>query len=226
MHSYRNFLRMTDLQRESYEFPHATSYNRALYFCLNNKDDWLSDPCIHIYPYIHTTSYTWISPTYVFVSIEVFLKIPIASWYLALALHNTAEVTIYSLPIFDVRNGTIFQMEPSTKIQDQIRDTRRLSLFWFKTYRRVSLQGVSWSGDWLQIFVFPFSLPSARYTLYPQCTFSSTEKPHCKIRARSCDFSKEEFVQADDRKQIKSAEIYTYISIHIEKKKCALPGEQ
>lgn len=62
---------------------------------------------------------------------------------------------------------------------DQIRDTRRLPLFWFKTYRRVSSRGVSWSGDWLQIFVFSLSFSSTRYALFP-CLAHVLTKPVLK----------------------------------------------
>jgi len=62
---------------------------------------------------------------------------------------------------------------------DQIRDTRRLPLFWFKTYRRVSSRGVSWSDDWLQIFVFSLSFSSTRYALFP-CLAHVLMKPVLK----------------------------------------------
>lgn len=165
---------MTDAQRESYEFQHAISINRALYLflCLNSKDDWLSDPRIlYALYYIHTR----FSPTYS------------SLWKYSWKCRSLRDIRLlrfvippgnhsFSFAIFRRTRRQRIPMEPSTEIQDQIRDTHRLLLFWFKTYRRVSPRGVSWSGDWLQIFVFPFSLPSARYAPYPCPVHVSTEK--------------------------------------------------
>lgn len=134
----------------------------------------------------------------------------LASWYSAFAHRNTIgqPFILFLDPMYETAGYSdgAFNRNP-----DQIRDTRRLPLFWFKTYRRVSLRGVSWSGDWLQIFVFPLSFPSRRYAPFP-CPVHvppRSTKPRCKIRARSCDFSEEGFVRADDpRKEIKSAGRY------------------
>lgn len=60
-------------------------------------------------------------------------------------------------------NGAFTEIQ----IRFATRAVYHLSLFWFKTYRRVSSRGVSWSGDWLQIFIFSLSFSSTGYALFP-----------------------------------------------------------
>ena len=67
----------------------------------------------------------------------------------------------------------------------------------------------------IRLSAFPTLRPLCSLSL-PGARFSYEKKPpRCKIQARSYDFSKERFVQADDpQKQIKSAEVYRYIYIY------------
>lgn len=153
---------------------------------------------------------------YMFVSTEVLLKMPIVSWYSAFALRNTTGVTIHSL----LRSSTYETPTYSNGVfnsKSKIRFATRAVYSYFDSRHT----GVFRSEAFLEAaidcryssfrFLFPLrplcslSLPGARFSC-------RVPKLRCKIRAKSCDFSKEGFVQADDpRKQIKSAEVYRHI---------------
>lgn len=135
-------------------------------------------------------------------------KTSVASWYPAFAHRNTVGQPFILFP--DLMYETAEYSDGAFNSEIQIRfatravypyfDSRHTDVFRFEAFLEAAID-CRYSS-----FRFLFTLPPL-YAPFPcPVHVPPRTKPRCKIRARSCDFSEQGFVRADDpRKEIKSA---------------------